>query len=58
MIHAMFPTRSWTHVYTDGSAEEAARNGGRGAHIKCPDGTTKSIIIKTGGKALFKLQSR
>ena len=33
-IPEMYPTSSWTRVYTDGFAEEGVRNGGSGAHIK------------------------
>ena len=43
MTHEMYPTSSWTRVYTDGSVEEAVRNGGSGADIKYPDGTTRSM---------------
>ena len=35
-IDRRYPTASWTHIYTDGSAENATRNGGCGAHIKRP----------------------
>ena len=30
------PAASWTHIYTDGSAENVTRNGGCGAYIKRP----------------------
>ena len=33
MIEEKYPTNSWTHVYTDGSAEGATLNGGSGVHI-------------------------
>ena len=40
-----FPSDQWTHVYTDGSAESAVKNGGGGVYIRFPDGScmTKSI---------------
>ena len=33
-IDKHYPAASWTHIYTDGSAENATRNGGCGAYIK------------------------
>ena len=39
---------TWTHVFTDGSAENAVRNGGSGAYIHRPDGTTSSLSIPAG----------
>ena len=38
----------WTHVYTDGSAEEATRNGRGGIFIKLNDGGTIHHAILTG----------
>ncbi|XP_041377391.1 uncharacterized protein LOC121389807 [Gigantopelta aegis] len=38
----------WTHIYTDGSAEEAINNGGGGIYIKFPNGKTISRSIPTG----------
>ena len=35
-IDKHYPTLSWTHIYTDGSTENATRNGGCGAYIKRP----------------------
>ena len=35
-IDKHYPAASWTHIYTDGSAENATRNGGCGAYIKRP----------------------
>ncbi|XP_073984769.1 uncharacterized protein [Rhodnius prolixus] len=31
-IHTWYPTPPWTHVYTDGSAEEAKKNAGAGVY--------------------------
>ena len=33
-IDKHYPTASWTHIFTNGSAENATRNGGCGAYIK------------------------
>ena len=35
-IDKHYPAASWTHIYTDGSAENATRNGECGAYIKRP----------------------
>ena len=35
-IDKHYPAASWTHIYTNGSAENATRNGGCGAFIKRP----------------------
>ena len=40
MIQSRYPKSTWTHVFTDGSAENAVRNGGSGAYIRRLDGTT------------------
>ena len=47
-IDKHYPTASWTHIYTDGSAENATRNGGCGAYIKCP-GKPLFSVSATGG---------
>jgi len=33
-IQNSYPENSWTHVYTDGSADQAVKNGGAGIYIK------------------------
>ena len=48
MIQSRYPKNTWTHVFTDGSAENAVRNGGSGAYIRHPDGTTYSLSIPAG----------
>ena len=48
MIQSRYPKSTWTHVFTDGSAENAVRNGGSGAYIRRPDGTTFSLSIPAG----------
>ena len=44
MIQSRYPKSSWTHVFIDGSAENAVRNGGSGAYIRCSDETTSLSI--------------
>ena len=48
MILDRYPKSTWTHVFTDGSAENAVRNGRSGAYIRRPDGTTSSLSIPAG----------
>ena len=43
-----YPANIWCHVFTDGSAEDAVRNGGGGVYIKFPDGTRTSQTVPTG----------
>merc|ERR1712112_35225 len=38
----------WTHIYTDGSAEEGTRNAGWGVWIEEPDGKTKELFGACG----------
>ena len=46
-IHSNFPENQWTHVYTDGSAVEAVREGGGGVYIKYQE-ETANIRVPTG----------
>ena len=48
MIQDRYPKSTWTHVFTEGSAENAVRNGGSCAYIRRPDGTTSSLSIPAG----------
>ena len=48
MIQSRYPKSTWTHVFTDGSAENPIRDGGSGAYIRRPDGTTSSLSIPAG----------
>ena len=41
------PTQ-WTRVFTDGSAEEAVRNGGGGVYIEHQNGQRTSAAVPTG----------
>ena len=43
-----YPREIWTLVYTDGSAEEAVRNGGAGIYIQYPGGREDKISLATG----------
>ena len=48
MIQSRYAKSTWTHVFTDCSAEKAVRNGGSGAYIRLSDGTTSSLSIPAG----------
>ena len=48
-ISLSYPAATWTHVYTDGSAENATRNGGYGAYIKAP-GRPPITVSAPGGR--------
>ena len=43
-----FPHTVWTHVYTDGSAEEGMKNGGSGVYIRYSNGDTSSLSVLGG----------
>ena len=47
-IDKHYPAATWTHIYTDGSAENATRNGGYGAYIKRPDKPPLSVSAPGG----------
>ena len=47
-IDKHYPAASWTHIYTDGSAENATRNGGCGAYIKRPGKPPLSVSAPGG----------
>ena len=47
-IDKHYPAASWTHIYTDGSAENATRNGGCGAYIKRPGKPLLSVLAPGG----------
>ena len=48
MLHSTYPQETWTHVFTDGSAESAVKNGGAGVFIRYPDGTVETKSEATG----------
>ena len=58
-IDKNFNTAIWTHIYTDGSADEAIKNGGGGVYIKFPNGKTISRSIPTGSlSSNFKAEEK
>ena len=48
LIADRFPHTAWTHVYTDGSAEEGMKNGGGGVHIRYSDGDSTFLSVPGG----------
>ena len=48
LIADRFPHTAWTHVYTDGSAEEGMKNGGSGVYIRYSDDDTTSLSVPGG----------
>ena len=47
-LETNYPKESWTHGYTDGSAENAVRNGGAGVYIQYAGGKEDKISVATG----------
>ena len=47
-IEEKYPNQDWTHIFTDGSADQAVRNGGAGVYIKYPGGNEENISLATG----------
>ena len=48
MMQECYPKSTWTHVFTDDSADNTVRNEGSGAYSHCPDGTASSLSIPVG----------
>ena len=48
MLDDAYPKEAWIREYTDGSSNEAIKNGGAGIYIEYPDGQGKSAAIPTG----------
>ena len=48
LIADRFPHTAWTHVYTDGSAQEGMKNGGSGVYIRYSNGDTTSLSVPGG----------
>ena len=46
----------WTHVYTDGSAEEGTKNAGWGVWIRAPTGKTEELFDACGATAQIMKQ--
>ena len=55
-IDKRYPATTWTHIYTDGSAENAIRNGGCGVFIKRP-GLPSVSLSKPGGSLCSNYKS-
>ena len=47
-LSVAYPSTTWARAYTNGSAEEAAKNGGGGFFIKLPDGRSIRKSVATG----------
>ena len=47
-IELQFPKDQWTRIYTDGSSEQAVRNGGAGVYIQYPNGSEEKMCFPTG----------
>ena len=48
MIDSKYPPKEWTHVFTDGSADGAVKNGGAGIFIRHTSGTLTPKAFPTG----------
>ena len=48
MIEDRYYEEAWTHIFTDGSASDAVKNGGAGVYIQEVDGSTKVLAEPTG----------
>ena len=48
MINEDYPADKWTHVFTDGSATNATKNGGAGIFITYPSGRQETHFMPTG----------
>ena len=46
-IYQQYPQEDWTHVFTDGSAAEATKDGGAGIFIRYKDGE-EELAFPTG----------
>ena len=47
-LSVAYPSTTWARAYTDGSAEEAVKNGGGRVFIKLPDGRSIRKSVATG----------
>ena len=47
-LNIHYPCDSWTRVYTDGSAEDAVRNGGAGVYVQHIVDNEEHVSIPTG----------
>ena len=47
-IHQRYPAKKWSHVFTDGSAAGATKNGGSGVYIQHPGRPPETISLPSG----------
>ena len=58
-LNEIFPKEIWTRIYTDGSAEDATKNGGAGIFIQHPDGTEDHLSFSTGQlSSIYKAEAK
>ena len=50
-LDKVYPREEWIRTYTDGSAEDATRNGGAGVFIQYPQGSEDSLAFPTGSNS-------
>ena len=50
-IWSRYPHKQWTHVYTDGSAEQAIKNAGCGVHIQSPNRQQVTLFSSCGDRS-------
>ena len=48
VLSVAYPSTTWARAYADGSAEEAAKNGGGGVYIKLHDDRSIRKSVPTG----------
>ena len=51
-ICSRYPHKQWTHVYTDGSAEQAMKNAGCGVYIQSPNRQQNTLFSSCGARGL------
>ena len=54
MLEEKYPQADWTHIYTDGSVEDAVRNGGSGVFVSTPAGQTATQVLLTENAQISK----
>jgi len=57
-IESHYAEEEWTHVYTDGSAAEATRDGGAGIYIRYLDREAEHSIASGNTQQILKLKLR
>lgn len=51
MIQMRYPAHTWTQAFTDGSAENAMRNGGSGVFIRFPNRSPVTLSVPAGERS-------